>query len=148
MINRFIFTPFLQVGQKWTPFYFLFCFLRDGLVSALMFCRANPLESQHRLFALKDFWELLINWHNNCLKIVYELQKKVQGVIFMPFFDGTGSFGKGQGRRPQGGRMGGKGLGLGGNCVCPNCGTTVPHQRQVPCTSVNCPKCGSRLVRQ
>ena len=30
------------------------------------------------------------------------------------------------------GKMGGFGLGLGGECVCPNCGTKVSHQRGIP----------------
>ena len=75
----------------------------------------------------------------------------------MPLLNGSGS--SGEGRRGNLGRsnancdcprrrMGGAGLGVGGNCVCPNCGTTVPHQRNLPCTSVNCPKCGGRMVRQ
>ena len=72
----------------------------------------------------------------------------------MPFFNGSGQSGKGRGGRL--GRSnpdlcqstGGTGLGVGGNCICPKCGATVPHQRQVPCTSVQCPKCGSRMMRE
>ena len=45
------------------------------------------------------------------------------------------------------GRMGGFGLGPGGECVCPNCGTKVPHQRGVPCYTLKCPKCGSPMTR-
>ena len=45
------------------------------------------------------------------------------------------------------GRMGGRGLGPGGVCVCPNCGTRVAHQRGVACYSVQCPSCGSPMVR-
>jgi len=45
------------------------------------------------------------------------------------------------------GRMGGFGLGPGGECVCPRCGARVPHQRGIPCYSVKCPKCGSPMVR-
>ncbi len=45
-------------------------------------------------------------------------------------------------------RMGGMGLGAGGNCVCPSCGTTVAHQRGVPCYQMTCPKCGARMTRQ
>lgn len=60
----------------------------------------------------------------------------------------------GRGRR-GGGRGGGRGrqggpyaAGPGGSCICPNCGTQVPHQIGVPCTDQTCPKCGSRLTRQ
>jgi hypothetical protein len=48
----------------------------------------------------------------------------------------------GRGRQP-----GGFGLGPGGECVCPNCGTKVPHKRGVPCYSHKCPQCGSSMVR-
>ena len=45
---------------------------------------------------------------------------------------------------------GGIGLGLGpvGNLACPDCGMVIPHQRGVPCFTVNCPKCGAIMVRQ
>ncbi|MHC1611231.1 MAG: hypothetical protein ACXQTW_06520 [Candidatus Methanospirareceae archaeon] len=45
------------------------------------------------------------------------------------------------------GRMGGSGLGPGGECRCPNCGYTMPHQTGVPCYQQTCPKCGSKMVR-
>ena len=69
----------------------------------------------------------------------------------MPGGDGTGplgtggGFGKGGGR----GRMGGNrpGSGPGGDCVCPSCGQRAPHQRGIPCFSVNCPKCGTKMVK-
>ncbi len=65
-----------------------------------------------------------------------------------PFVQGPGTggnFGRGGGR----GRMGGNrpGAGSGGNCICPSCGAKVPHQAGVPCFSVNCPKCGTKMVR-
>jgi len=62
----------------------------------------------------------------------------------MPRGDGTGPPRGGGGR----GRMGGQGLGVGGNCVCPNCGATVAHKRGAPCYQINCPKCGTKMVRQ
>ena len=43
--------------------------------------------------------------------------------------------------------MGGQGLGTGGSCVCPSCGNSIPHDRGVPCTQINCPKCGSKMTR-
>ncbi|RKY19107.1 MAG: dinitrogenase iron-molybdenum cofactor biosynthesis protein [Planctomycetota bacterium] len=41
----------------------------------------------------------------------------------------------------------GKGLGPGGECVCPQCGHKIPHQAGTPCRSVNCPKCGAPMRR-
>lgn len=45
------------------------------------------------------------------------------------------------------GRMGGFGLGPGGDCVCPSCGYTEQHARGVPCYQRKCPKCGSTMTR-
>ncbi len=72
----------------------------------------------------------------------------------MPRGDGTGPLGPGMGRgmgRGGGrGRMGGNrpGAGPGGNCICPNCHTKVPHQAGVPCYSLKCERCGAPLVRE
>ena len=49
----------------------------------------------------------------------------------------------GRGRQPHG-----FGLGPGGFCVCPVCGTKIPHQRGIPCYQQRCPKCGQRMIRQ
>lgn len=46
------------------------------------------------------------------------------------------------------GRNGGKGLGIGGNCVCPKCGEKVKHERGVPCYARKCPKCESAMTRE
>ena len=45
------------------------------------------------------------------------------------------------------GRMGGRALGIGGQCVCPKCGAKAQHQRGVPCYQVKCPKCGAQMTR-
>ncbi len=61
---------------------------------------------------------------------------------------GTGTgIGRGGGGR---GRMGGTrpGSGPGGECVCPNCGTTAPHQQGIPCTQISCPNCGASMVKK
>ncbi|PIV10186.1 MAG: hypothetical protein COS49_01860 [Candidatus Portnoybacteria bacterium CG03_land_8_20_14_0_80_41_10] len=72
----------------------------------------------------------------------------------MPFRDGTGLSGQapgaGQGFRQGQGRgrqTEGFGLGPDGECLCPKCGTKVPHQRGVPCYEQKCPKCGSLMTR-
>jgi len=75
-------------------------------------------------------------------------------VIFMPRGDGTGPLGQGPGtgrglgRGVRRGRMGGsQRLGPGGECVCPNCGAKVDHKLGVPCYEMDCPKCGTKMVR-
>jgi len=62
---------------------------------------------------------------------------------------GSGSgrgMGKGQGGK---GRMGGNRAGAGpnGECLCPKCGTRVPHQAGKPCYEIDCPKCKTKMVR-
>jgi len=72
----------------------------------------------------------------------------------MPRGDGTGPYGQGPGTgKGMGmgrGWMGGNrpGAGPSGNCVCPNCGTRVPHQVGVPCYNLSCPKCGAKMIRE
>lgn len=64
-----------------------------------------------------------------------------------------GGMGQGQGQgRDQGhgqglGRQGGMAAGLGGECVCPKCGHTQPHERGIPCIQVMCPVCGAAMNR-
>jgi predicted Fe-Mo cluster-binding NifX family protein/S1-C subfamily serine protease len=51
----------------------------------------------------------------------------------------------------QGGGQAGSGAAQSGRstlCICPMCGVTVTHPIGVPCSSLNCPVCGSRLVNQ
>ncbi len=62
-----------------------------------------------------------------------------------------GNRGQGRGRGRGGGRgMGrcGKGMGPGGVCVCPKCGTEIPHTPGVACVDEKCPRCGSRMIRK
>lgn len=75
----------------------------------------------------------------------------------MPRRDGNGPAGSGSGQgggqgrggRPAAGRggMGGIGVGLGGECVCPRCGQTLPHRRGMPCSTMECPRCRTMMVR-
>jgi Pyruvate/2-oxoacid:ferredoxin oxidoreductase delta subunit len=70
----------------------------------------------------------------------------------MPF-----GFGRGGGRGKH--RRGGMGRGrmrtsqgrlarIPENCICPQCGTTIPHQLGVPCFQTSCPNCRSFMTRQ
>jgi len=45
------------------------------------------------------------------------------------------------------GRGVGTGAGPGGYCVCPKCNTKLHHQRGVPCVSIDCPNCKTKMVR-
>ena len=40
------------------------------------------------------------------------------------------------------------GRGLGGSCVCQQCGYKIPHERGVPCSTLQCPNCKINLVRE
>jgi ferredoxin len=51
---------------------------------------------------------------------------------------------RGESRRKRGGDA----WTLGGVCICPNCGSWVRHQAGVPCRTLSCRRCGSRLIRQ
>jgi len=49
--------------------------------------------------------------------------------------------------RGEGQGVGGPRQGIGGPrfCICPECGFEVEHTRNVPCTEIECPKCGTML---
>jgi hypothetical protein len=87
----------------------------------------------------------------NIIGRINGLQRKE--AFAMPRGDGTGprgqgpGTGRGLGRGGGRGRMGGRSLGVGGECVCPNCGHRISHQRGTPCTQLRCPNCGSPMGR-
>lgn len=69
------------------------------------------------------------------------------------FGKGGGKGGRGRARGFRGGRRQGwfGPRGPGGPpeiCICPNCGTVVPHQLGLPCFRTRCPQCGSPMTRQ
>jgi hypothetical protein len=39
------------------------------------------------------------------------------------------------------------GLGPGGRCRCPECGTDIRHETGEPCNNMKCPKCGAAMGR-
>jgi len=61
-------------------------------------------------------------------------------------------FGKGFGWQRKGRFRGeieeARGGGPGGYCACPKCSYKIPHQRGVPCSTLECPKCKINLVRK
>jgi len=72
----------------------------------------------------------------------------------MPKGDGTGPMNQGLGKGSQIGRGAGQGrragfraASPGGYCICPNCGTKLPHELGVSCSQLTCPKCGAHLTR-
>ena len=61
---------------------------------------------------------------------------------------GAGGGGGGGGGGAGGGGRGGRaGLGPGGDCICPSCGTIIPHKPGSQCVSEKCPKCGTTMTR-
>jgi hypothetical protein len=75
----------------------------------------------------------------------------------MPRFDGAGPFGQGPGTGRGFGRGqkksfsgpggGAPNRGPSGYCICPVCGAKISHQPGIPCISVSCSKCGSKMAR-
>ena len=58
------------------------------------------------------------------------------------------SFGWQRRGRFRGETEGAKGGGPGGYCVCPKCGYKIPHERGVPCPTLECPNCKINLTRE
>ncbi len=70
----------------------------------------------------------------------------------MPNKDGRGPRGGGSGRGNRGGGRGMRrnqaGAGAGGFCICPSCGEKTSHVAGIPCSTVTCPKCKVRMMRE
>jgi len=67
------------------------------------------------------------------------------------FFPGRGlrrGEGRGLGRGSGHGRNLGGAYGTGGYCVCAKCGTKVPHERGIKCTTIKCPNCNHVMIRE
>ena len=41
-----------------------------------------------------------------------------------------------------------RGSGPDGDCICPNCGQKISHQTGQRCLDLNCPKCGTKMMRE
>lgn len=68
---------------------------------------------------------------------------KIQGGNYkMPGLDGTGPLGQG----PFTGRGRGRGFNQPVKCICPNCGYQEVKKPGVPCSTILCPKCSSRMI--
>jgi len=76
----------------------------------------------------------------------------------MPGGDRTGPMGQGAGTGAGRGRNRGAGQGRGlgggpfaagpgGNCICPGCGYSMQHLLGKPCNQLQCPKCGTNMIR-
>ncbi|MBW2992850.1 hypothetical protein KY345_06565, partial [Candidatus Woesearchaeota archaeon] len=87
-------------------------------------------------------------------KLQEKIQEEVSSVKYIVIQIGSheikeesfkGNFGRSFGWK---GRMGGAGLGPGGECICTKCGATLPHKRGTPCMQMKCPKCGSKMERK
>ncbi|HOX29905.1 MAG TPA: cation diffusion facilitator family transporter [Candidatus Paceibacterota bacterium] len=71
---------------------------------------------------------------------------EVESVYYKP------EFGKGFGWRQKGKFknkiQGAEGKGPGGDCVCPQCGHKIQHERGTPCSKLKCPDCKITLERK
>jgi len=89
---------------------------------------------------------------------IQQSTNQLQQVVLVPTSGGPPADGAGVGPsdagpavdgQSQGGGQAGTGAAQSGRstlCECPICHTTVTHPIGVPCTQLNCPICGSRLV--
>jgi len=123
-------------------------------VEAIRLAELEDLEQVEAAKKMKisriTFQRILHQAHKKIAEsLIYGKAIKMKGGDYiMPNLDGTGPLGqgpmtgRGRGRRTQSPRQG---LGGTAECVCPKCGEKTPHNRGIPCTEVNCPKCGTPM---
>ena len=56
--------------------------------------------------------------------------------------------GIGHGKGAGHGKNNGGAMGNGGFCICAKCGTKLLHQQGIKCTTVTCPDCGHKMIRE
>jgi len=94
-----------------------------------------------------DLREKLIKEIENLVYVVIQIKShEMETGFYKP------AFGQGFGWQRKG-RFRGvvettKGGGPGGHCACPKCGYKIPHERGVPCSTLECPKCKINLTRE
>jgi predicted DNA-binding protein (UPF0251 family) len=96
-------------------------------------------SSQKMKVSRVTFLRIIHSAHSKIAKaLIYGKALSLKGGDYtMPIFNSGRQFGRGFGRGRRFGTT---------ECVCPNCGEKVPHQRGIPCFSVKCPKCGTPMA--
>ena len=94
-----------------------------------------------------DLREKLIKEIENLVYVVIQIKShEMETGFYKP------AFGQGFGWQRKGRFRGvvetAKGGGPGGHCACPKCGYKIPHERGVPCSTLECPKCKINLTRE
>jgi len=107
----------------------------------------NNLKIEEATKISKSLRENLMKEIENLSYISIQIQShEVETSFYKP------TFGQGFGWQRKGRFKGeleeAKGEGLGGYCVCSKCGYKISHERGVPCSTIQCPKCKINLVRE
>jgi len=107
----------------------------------------NNLKIEEATKISKSLRENLMKEIENLSYVSIQIQShEVETSFYKP------TFGQGFGWQRKGRFKGeleeAKGEGLGGYCVCSKCGYKISHERGVPCSTIQCPKCKINLVRE